>query len=183
MHLPLQSGCDATLKRMRRNTSQIEFRALVDSARDKIPDVRITSDVIVGFPGETEEEWQISKAFIQEMDFDGLHAFRYSVREGTPAAKMRGKVKKDVKKARIHELLAWASSQESRFAGRYTGQALPVLWEQVSGASDAGYIQMGYTHNYIRVQTIHPRILTNLITPAQINSVVDGVAQVTPVIE
>src|SRR5690606_39223721 len=70
LHLPLQSGCDSTLKRMRRNTSQVEFRALIQSAREKIPDVRITSDVIVGFPGETDEEWDISKAFIYEMGFD-----------------------------------------------------------------------------------------------------------------
>jgi threonylcarbamoyladenosine tRNA methylthiotransferase MtaB len=117
------------------------------------------------------------------MDFDGLHAFRYSVREGTPAAKMRGTVKKDVKKARIHELLEWASAQETRFAERYMGQALPVLWEQVSGASEAGYIQAGYTPNYIRVQTVHPRVLSNLITPAIINTVKDGVADVSPVIE
>ena len=183
LHLPLQSGCDATLRRMRRNTSQAEFRKLMEVARNKIPDVRITSDIIAGFPGETKEEWEISKNFIQEMDFDGLHAFRYSVREGTPAAKMRGKVKNDVKKARIRELLDWASSQEIRFAERYAGKTLPVLWEQVSGASDAGYIQTGYTGNYIRVQTVHPRILTNLITPAQLNSVVDGIARVTPVIE
>lgn len=183
LHLPLQSGCDATLKRMRRNTSQTEFRTLIQTARAKIPDVRITSDVIVGFPGETEEEWQMSKDFIQEMAFDGLHAFRYSVREGTPAARMRGKVKNTVKKARIHELLAWANQQENRFAEQYEGETLPVLWEQVSGSSDAGYIQTGYTHNYIRVQTTHPRILSNLITPATVEQVVDGVAQVTPMIE
>lgn len=183
LHLPLQSGCDSTLKRMRRNTSQTEFRALMQSAREKIPDVRITSDVIVGFPGETDEEWDISKAFIQEMGFDGLHAFRYSVREGTPASRMRGQVRKAKKKARIHELLAWASERETRFAEQYQGQTLPVLWEGVSGSSDAGYFQTGYTHNYIRVQTVHPRVLSSLIIPATINHVVDGVAQVTPVIE
>ncbi len=183
LHLPLQSGCDSTLKRMRRNTSQAEFRALMQSAREKIPDVRITSDVIVGFPGETDEEWEISKAFIYEMGFDGLHAFRYSVREGTPASRMRGQVRKTAKKARIHELLAWASTRETRFAEKYLGQTLPVLWEGVSGSSDAGYFQTGYTSNYIRVQTTHPRILSNLILPTTINDVVDGVAQVTPVIE
>lgn len=183
LHLPLQSGCDATLKRMRRNTSQTEFSQLMQAARDKISDVRITSDVIVGFPGETEEEWQTSKAFIKEMAFDGLHVFRYSMREGTPAAKMRGKVKKDVKKARIHDLLEWASRQENHFAERYIGQELPVLWEQVSGSSDAGFVQTGYTHNYIRVQTVHPRVLSNLISPATLNNIKDGVVNVTPVIE
>lgn len=183
LHLPLQSGCDSTLKRMRRNTSQAEFRALIQSAREKIPDVRITSDVIVGFPGETDEEWEISKAFIYEMGFDGLHAFRYSVREGTPASRMRGQVRKTVKTARIQELLAWASKRETLFAEKYLGQTLEVLWEGVSGSSDAGYFQTGYTSNYIRVQATHPRILSNLILPSTINAVVDGVAQVTPVIE
>ncbi|MEO1290881.1 MAG: tRNA (N(6)-L-threonylcarbamoyladenosine(37)-C(2))-methylthiotransferase MtaB, partial [Chloroflexota bacterium] len=183
LHLPLQSGCDATLKRMRRNTSQAEFRELIYSARHQIPDVRITSDVIVGFPGETEDEWQASKAFIQEMAFDGLHAFRYSVREGTPASRMRGQVKNTVKKERIHQLLTWANERETQFAEQYIGQDLPVLWEQVSGSSDAGFMQTGYTHNYIRVQTIHPRVLTNLITPARFNTVKDSVVQVTPVIE
>lgn len=183
LHLPLQSGCDSTLRRMRRHTSQAEFREIMQDARAKIPDVRITSDIIVGFPGETEEEWHISKAFIQEMDFDGLHAFRYSVREGTPAARMKNKVPSDIKKARIAELLDWASQQEQRFAERYLGQTLPVLWEQVSGSSDDGFIQTGYTHNYIRVQAVHPRILSNMITSAVLNRTSDGVAYVTPVIE
>lgn len=183
LHLPLQSGCDSTLKRMRRNTSQAEFRALMRSAREKIPNVRITSDVIVGFPGETDEEWEDSKAFIYEMGFDGLHAFRYSIREGTPASRMRGQVRKATKTARIHELLAWASSRETLFAEQYLGQTLPVLWEGVSGSSEAGFVQTGYTSNYIRVQATHPRVLSSLIIPATINTVVDGVAQVTPVIE
>lgn len=183
LHLPLQSGCDDTLKRMRRHTNQADFRQLLQAAREKIPNVRITSDVIVGFPGETDAEWAISKAFIQEIAFDGLHVFRYSVREGTPAAKMRGKVTKKVKKTRSHELLDWASQQEIRFAEGFSGQELPVLWEQVTGSSNDGFVQAGYTHNYIRVQCVHPRILTNMITPVMMGAVVDGVAEVIPVIE
>lgn len=183
LHLPLQSGCDDTLKRMRRHTNQANFRQLMQAARSKIPDVRITTDVIVGFPGETDAEWGISKAFIQEMAFDGLHVFRYSVREGTPAAKMRGKVSNTVKKARSQELLDWASQQEIRFAHGFEGQKLPVLWEQVTGSSEAGFLQAGYTHNYIRVQCVHPRILTNMITPAMLGEVVNGVAEAVPVIE
>lgn len=183
LHLPLQSGCDDTLKRMRRNTNQVAFRQLIQTARDKIPDVRITTDMIVGFPGETEDEWAISKAFIEEMAFDGLHVFRYSVRPGTPAAKLRGKVPNSIKKARSHDLLEWASAQEERFAGQFTGQALPVLWEQVTGSSEQGFMQAGYTHNYIRVQATHPRILTNMITPALMGKVVNGSVQTLPVIE
>lgn len=183
LHLPLQSGCDATLKRMRRNTNQAEFRDLMLAARAKIPDVRITSDVIVGFPGETEEEWAISKVFIEEMAFDGLHVFRYSVRPGTPAAKMRGKVPNKIKKARSQELIEWATMREEQFAEQFIGRELPVLWENVTGSSDGGFVQAGYTHNYIRVQTTHPRILTNHITLARIESVINGSIKVIPVIE
>lgn len=183
LHLPLQSGCDSTLKRMRRNTSQAEFRALVHAAREAIPQLNITSDVIVGFPGETEAEWQISRDFIEEMNFGSLHVFRYSVREGTPAARMRGKVRNSLKKERSHYLLNHSAQQENRFAEQFIGQALPVLWEQVTGASDAGFTNVGYTHNYIRVQCVHPRVLTNHITPAIVDTVVDGVAHTTPVIE
>lgn len=106
LHLPLQSGCDATLKRMRRHTSQRAFRRLVDAARAKIPQLRITTDVIVGFPGETEQEFAASETFIRDMDFAGLHVFRYSLRPGTPASRMRNQVSPQVKKARSAKLLA-----------------------------------------------------------------------------
>lgn len=183
LHLPLQSGSDATLKRMRRNTNQAAFRDLMLAARAKIPNVRITSDIIVGFPGETAAEWAESFAFIQEMAFDGLHVFRYSVREGTPAAKMRGKVSKEAKTERSQQLIAWATAQEQRFAERFQGQSLPVLWEHVTGSSEAGFVQGGYTPNYIRVQTVHPRVLSNSITPALLSEIKDAVAQGLPVIE
>lgn len=183
LHLPLQSGCDATLKRMRRNTNQAAFRDLMQAARAVIPDVKITSDVIVGFPGETEAEFAESLAFIQEMNFGGLHVFRYSTRPGTPAAKMKGKVRKNVKKERSRILLEHDQQQAQRFAEQYIGQHVPVLWEQVTASSEEGFLNVGYTHNYIRVEGVHPRVLTNHITQAQIQAVVNGVAQALPVIE
>lgn len=183
LHLPLQSGCDSTLRRMRRNTSQAEFRAIMESARRQIPDVRITSDVIVGFPGETEDEWQTSRAFIEEMNFAGMHVFRYSVRPGTPASRMKGKVHSRIKKERSHELLALNTRQEYEFAAGYIGQTLPVLWEQVTGSTEDGFINSGYTHNYIRVQGVHPRVLNNIITPATIDAVADNIVTARPVIE
>jgi threonylcarbamoyladenosine tRNA methylthiotransferase MtaB len=90
LHLPLQSGCDATLKRMARRTTQAQFSQLVQAARERIPGVSITTDVIVGFPGETEDEFATSEAFIEQMAFSGLHVFRYNRRPGTAAARMRG---------------------------------------------------------------------------------------------
>jgi threonylcarbamoyladenosine tRNA methylthiotransferase MtaB len=183
LHLPLQSGCDATLKRMRRNTNQAAFAAIVDAARTAIPDLRITTDVITGFPGETDEEFAISEAFIHAMDFAGLHVFRYSTRPGTPAARMKNQIPNAIKQERSHRLLAHAQEQEQKFAARYIGQALPVLWEQVGGASEAGFVNGGYTPNYLRVQTVHPRILTNMVTPCVIEAVAEGMAHGVPVLQ
>lgn len=170
LHLPLQSGCDATLRRMRRNTTQAEFRALVEAARAAIPGVSITTDVIVGFPGETDEEFASSAAFIEEMDFSGLHIFRYSPRPGTPAARMRGHVSAAAKKARSAELHALAATMEQRFAERFAGESLPVLWESVSAATTDGYVNVGYTDNYIRVRGVHQRVLSNHITAAHMET-------------
>ncbi|PJF38187.1 MAG: hypothetical protein CUN55_18285, partial [Phototrophicales bacterium] len=125
----------------------------------------------------------ISEAFIHEMNFAKLHVFRYSVREGTPAARMKGQLPKRVKKARSQRLLQHSSQQEERFARRFIGQKLHVLWEQVIGATEDGFISVGYTENYIRARAIHPRPLTNLITPVQALDYVDGQLIVNPVIE
>lgn len=174
LHLPLQSGCDATLRRMRRHTSQAQFRTLVDSARAAIVDLRITSDIIVGFPGETETEFVESERFIKEMNFGGLHVFRYSQRPGTAASRMKNHVRNAVKKARSARLLAHSSGQEQRFAQQICGGAASVLWEKVTGAAPAGFINTGYTDNYVRVQAIHPRDLTNVITETKLDWYTDG---------
>lgn len=183
LHLPLQSGCDATLKRMRRNTNQAAFRAIVADARANIPHLRLTSDVIVGFPGETDAEFQQSADFIAEMNFAGLHVFRYSTRPGTPASRMKGQVRNTKKKARSHHLLELAKDAEDRFASQFVGRELPVLWEHVTGANEDGFVNVGYTDNYIRVQAVHPRPLDNTITRARIDAVNDGTVLATPVIE
>lgn len=183
LHLPLQSGCDATLKRMRRNTSQSEFRALMGFARERIADVRITSDVIVGFPGETDEEFAQSQAFIREMDFAGLHVFRYSIRPGTPAARMREQVQENVKKERSARLIDLSTQMEANFAQSLHGKTSFVLWEQIAGSTPDGFINVGYTDTYMRVKAIHPRDLCNLITSTQLGEYLDGAIQGIPVIE
>lgn len=183
LHLPLQSGCDATLKRMRRNTSQAEFRQLIHEARNTIENVRITTDVIVGFPGETDEEFAISEAFIREMDFAGLHVFRYSIRPGTPASRMRNQVSTKVKKARSAELLALSDAMEAQFAQTLQGTSQSVLWEQITGSTPEGFINTGYTDNYMRVKTVHPRDLTNIITPTHMGDYADGMIQGVAVLQ
>ncbi len=164
LHLPLQSGCDATLKRMVRRTTQTSFRALVAQVRAIMPDAALTTDVIVGFPGETDAEFAISRAFIEEMDFAGLHVFRYSVREGTAAARMPNQVPEATKRVRAEALIALGQQSMRRFAERFVGQRRPVLWEAISGATEHGFINNGYTDNFLRVRCIVPHALSNALT-------------------
>ncbi|NDJ76151.1 MAG: tRNA (N(6)-L-threonylcarbamoyladenosine(37)-C(2))-methylthiotransferase MtaB, partial [Chloroflexi bacterium] len=164
LHLPLQSGCDATLRRMARRTSQESFRALVAAARAQIPDLALSSDMITGFPGETDDEFETSYAFSQEMDFMKIHVFRYSQRAGTAAAHMAGQVPDAVKKARSARLLALSDAGAERFWARFIGQPQRVLWEQVTGASEAGFRNSGLTDNYIRMEMDAPNALTNTIS-------------------
>jgi threonylcarbamoyladenosine tRNA methylthiotransferase MtaB len=181
LHLPLQSGCDSTLRRMLRRTNQADFRALIQAARDRISDISLTTDVITGFPGETDDEFAISRAFIEEMDFASLHVFRYSPRPGTAAARMKSHVPEDAKKQRSAVLIAHSATQEARFADRFCGRALPVLWEQIAGATEDGFINVGYTDNYIRVRAVDRRVLTNTIIPARLGiyDPAAGVVEVT----
>ncbi len=168
LHLPLQSGCAATLRRMRRRSHPDDYAALLRMARRHIPEVNISSDVIVGFPGETAEEFALSEEFIRACDFASLHIFRYSPRAGTPAARMKGRVPTVSARERSARLREIAASGRERYVQRFLGQELPVLWEQVSGAEERGYWQLGYTDNYIPVCGNHRRLLTNEITMARI---------------
>jgi threonylcarbamoyladenosine tRNA methylthiotransferase MtaB len=170
LHLPLQSGCDATLRRMARRTSQAAFSALMSAARAHIAQPCITTDVIVGFPGETDAEFEESAAFVEAMAFAGLHVFRYSRRPGTAAARMRGHVPEPVKKARSERFLALGARLERRYAESLAGQVRPVLWEQVAGVTDDGFLNVGYTDSYVRVGCTHPRPLTGQIIPAQLTA-------------
>lgn len=185
LHLPLQSGSDRTLKRMLRRTSQASFSALVDAARDVAPDMAITTDVIVGFPGETDADFEESATFVEAMNFAGLHVFPYSQRAGTPAARMKGHVRSEIKNERVAQLLAHHRAQTEKFARQFHGQIRPVLWEHVAGATQDGFVNVGYTDNYVRVGCIHPRPLTGMITSAVLGEYDSGRAQVevTPMLE
>jgi threonylcarbamoyladenosine tRNA methylthiotransferase MtaB len=180
LHLPLQSGCDATLKRMIRRITPERFRTIVKLAREAVPDMAIATDVIVGFPGETDEEFAISRAFIEEMEFAGMHVFRYSKRPGTAAERLPNHVSDAIKHERSEILTAIATAGEKRYAEQFLGATRDVLWEAISGATEGGFINSGYTDNYLRVRMIVPRVLTNAITPVQLLSydqdqgVIDG---------
>lgn len=174
LHLPLQSGCDATLKRMARRTSQRAYRSLIQAARQAVPGVAISTDVIVGFPGETDAEFEISRDFIREMDFMKLHVFRYSSRPGTAAARMPGHVDDATKRARSAVLLDHSEDGARRFYQRLVGQTVDVLWEQVTGASEVGFVNSGLTDNYVRVKLVDPEPLTNQISTVRVTDVDEG---------
>jgi threonylcarbamoyladenosine tRNA methylthiotransferase MtaB len=155
-HLPLQSGSDSTLKRMRRKTTPKSFRELVTAARAVTPDVAITTDVIAGFPGETEEEFTETLDFIREMDFAGGHVFTYSARPGTGAARMKGQVKPGLRKMRNHILQEALVESAKLYRQRFVGRKVSVLWESTSEMTDRGWLMEGHTENHLRVQAVVP---------------------------
>jgi threonylcarbamoyladenosine tRNA methylthiotransferase MtaB len=163
LHLPLQSGSAATLKRMLRKTSPESFRRLVDSARKAIPEAAITTDVIAGFPGETEAEFAETLAFVKEIDFAGGHVFAYSARPGTPAARIKEQVPHAIRKARSHALRAAFAKMNAAYRESFIGQTLPVLWEASSERNERGWQIEGLTGNYLRVTATAPEPCWNRV--------------------
>lgn len=156
LHLPLQSGSAATLKRMLRKTTPDSFRALVAAARQVIPDVAITTDIITGFPGETDDEFAETLDFVCEIGFAGGHVFTYSARPGTPAARMKNHVPHDIRKRRNAVLRNAFAEMGEHYRMGFIGQTLPVLWEAASERTEDGWRMEGLTGNYIRVSATAP---------------------------
>ena len=156
LHLPLQSGSVTVLKRMARKTTPVSFAELIGAARTAIPEVAITTDVIVGFPGETEAEFSETFEFIKSMNFAGGHVFTYSARPGTPAARMNKQVEHATRKDRNAILHALFKETAWRYRQQFIGRKLPVLWEATDQLSDLGWQLEGLTDNYMRVKTTVP---------------------------
>ncbi len=152
LHLPLQSGSESTLKRMARKTTPASFRKLVADARMLIPDVAITTDLIAGFPGETEEEFAETLDFVREMNFAGGHVFTYSARPGTAAARMKGQIRPEVRKRRNHILQEALAESAKIYRQKFVGRRLSVLWESASELNEWGWQMEGWTENYLRVR-------------------------------
>lgn len=170
LHLPLQSGCEATLKLMARKTTPQSFRELVWAARAVIPQVAITTDVIAGFPGETEEEFAESLDFVREMGFAGGHVFTYSPRPGTGAARMRGQVKPEWRKKRNHILRQALDESARRYRQMFVGRTLSVLWESTSEMGEGGWQMEGLTENYLRVTAPAPSPRWNELDPVRVEA-------------
>ncbi len=160
LHVPLQSGSDAVLKRMGRRNTAAQFAALAAAARAISPQIAITTDVIVGFPGETEADFAASLDFAARLAFARLHVFPYSERPGTPAVRLPDPVPPAVRTERAAKMRALGEQLAANYRQYFIGQALPVLWER---RDDAGYWH-GLTDNYLEVTTQSEDDLYNHIT-------------------
>jgi threonylcarbamoyladenosine tRNA methylthiotransferase MtaB len=189
LHLSLQSGSDTVLRRMRRAYTTADYARAVERVREQIPDAGITTDVIVGFPGESDVEFEQSLNFVETMHFSRVHVFPYSLREGTLAATMPLHVADAVREARAKQMQMVADASAHRFAERFVGRVMPVLWEtresvQHGGPSDGmGQYQAletgmwsGYTDNYIRVSAPSETDLHNRIAPARLTAAIGDTA-------
>lgn len=178
LHLSLQSGADTTLRRMRRAYTAGQFAHAAERARERIPDVGITTDVIVGFPGESDAEFETSLRFVEEMRFSRVHVFPYSAREGTVAAGMPLHVSDLAKEARRKRMQAVANSAARAFAERFIGRTMQVLWE----TRDRGRWS-GYTDNYIRVMAESNANLHNRILRAELVALDQDAVKASPMQE
>ena len=169
-HIPLQSGCDTTLRAMRRRYDTSRFAAAVDLVRRLYPAAGVTTDVIVGFPGETEQHFAASLAFAEGMRFSDIHAFPYSARPGTSAVYLPGHVSEEGKRARMGEMLAVSGESRRDFRQSQLGDVRGVLWEKALGSTG---MWQGLTDNYLRVRTASDTPLSNLITMARLDEL-DG---------
>ncbi|RJX38265.1 tRNA (N(6)-L-threonylcarbamoyladenosine(37)-C(2))-methylthiotransferase MtaB [Paenibacillus pinisoli] len=151
LHIPLQAGENSVLKRMRRKYTTEQFASKIKRLHEAMPGVAITTDVIVGFPGETDEMFEEGYRFMEELKFAEMHVFPYSKRTGTPAARMDDQVDEEVKNDRVHKLIDLSEKMQLEYAQQYVGTVLDVIPErEYKGAPGEGLV-MGYTDNYLQV--------------------------------
>ena len=151
LHIPLQSGSNSVLKRMRRKYTMEFFADRLTKLKKALPGLAVTSDVIVGFPGETEEEFMETYNFIKEHKFSELHVFPYSKRTGTPAARMDDQVDENVKNERVHKLIALSDQLAKEYASDYEGDVLEIIPEEPFTETGEDNLFVGYTDNYMKV--------------------------------
>ncbi|MDT8862901.1 tRNA (N(6)-L-threonylcarbamoyladenosine(37)-C(2))-methylthiotransferase MtaB [Alkalihalobacillus sp. MEB130] len=152
LHIPLQSGSNSVLKRMRRKYSMEFFGERLDRLKEVLPGLAVTSDVIVGFPGETEEEFQETYDFIRNHKFSELHVFPYSKRTGTPAARMEDQVDEEIKNDRVHRLIELSNQLAKEYASHFEGDVLEVIPEERDKENKGSGMYIGYTDNYLKVK-------------------------------
>lgn len=169
LHVPLQAGCDATLKRMNRKYNTAQYLDKINKIRTLIPGIAFSTDVIVGFPGESEEEFENTYNFIKEVDFMQLHVFPYSRRKGTPAASMENQVQENIKHERVNRLLDLSNELNKKFALKQINKVIPVLFEK---EVDGYYV--GHGDDYLLVKAKSDEYLLGKIKDVMIESYEDG---------
>jgi len=165
-HLALQSGSETVLQRMKRSYSLEQYHRTMNLIKETMPDSAITTDIMVGFPGETDDEFEQSYSFCQQAGFANIHVFPFSPRPETTAARMRDQIKDEVKQERNQRMLELSRTSRRRFCEQFLGQIMPVLWEQET--SPGSGIYSGLTGNYIRVFAQSNEPLSNEIKPARL---------------
>jgi len=170
IHLPLQSGSDAVLRRMGRGYSTADFKEAVARCRSQIPDIAITTDIMVGFPGETAAEFEASYDLCREAGFAAIHVFPYSARAGTPAADMPGQVEAAIKRNRALLMLELGQESLARFQARFLGRRREVLWEREISPG----LWTGRTDNYMRVLAESRHNLSNRLMSVLLHTLKDG---------
>ena len=173
LHLPLQSGCAATLRRMARKTAPEAFAALIKLAREMIPDVAITTDIIIGFPGESDAEFEESLEFVRRMNFASGHVFSYSARPGTPAARYPNQVSPEVRKERSARMRSLVGESALAYREKFLGQSMLVLWEATDAMGPEGWQVSGLTGNYLRVQALASKPLWNQLCLVRLTGLSD----------
>ena len=174
LHLPLQSGSESTLRRMGRTMTPQDFRTLVQNLRKVNPLIALTTDIVVGFPGETEEEFAESLAFVQQMDFSGGHVFRFSPRPGTPAASYPNQVDGLQKRERNRQMRAVLRDSAIRYRARFMGQKIRVVWERGKLTQEGTWLMSGLSTNYLRVKAVSAENRWNMISEVEILEDKDG---------
>jgi threonylcarbamoyladenosine tRNA methylthiotransferase MtaB len=169
MHLPIQSGCDSVLRRMARRCKTAEFARLVDQARSALPLFKVTTDLIAGFPGETEQEWRATMDFVASVGFGHMHIFPFSARAGTKAARLPDQLDGALKKARSREMHLLAAELKRRELSRHLGSQVEVLWEQQINADTGQWT--GYTPHYHKIVSTDPAIRAATISRVSIDAV------------
>jgi threonylcarbamoyladenosine tRNA methylthiotransferase MtaB len=180
LHLPAQSGCDAVLRRMARRNTVAEFEALVAAARQAIPGLMVTTDLIVGFPGETTEQFEETLTFARRVGFSHIHAFPFSARAGAAAARFPNHVPESERRARNRRLNALDAELGRAARQSVIGQTRPVLWENLAHTADTNAALVtweGLTDNYLRVSAAFPAQLDmhNHITAVRLTRITDDV--------
>ena len=165
-HLSLQSGCNETLKRMNRRYSIEEFKNIVELLKKNYEDVNLTTDIIVGFPGETEEEFQKTYEFLKEIKFYKMHIFKYSQRKGTKAAVMSGQIDGNKKEERSRKLIELSDKNEEEYNKKYVGKEVEVLWEEEKEGFYKGHTK-NYILAYLKIDKEKEKKLENTITKAK----------------